>query len=680
MANPMTPKELAAFLSENKPDTLPTSVDLSSLSSPQGVKAPSSVPTPVAPQQQNKAFNLDEDILGSILPFDLKGLDPKKEAPKPFVDESRIPYNEDTLPYTQAFAKQAPDTSKPSLPSERSVASDKPVASADDQLDSFLKKTRMIESSDRKNLDHAVITDPKSMHYGTRAGGGYGLMPLTAKDLISKDPELRAKYGDLLKSGPDEITDALNTNAQMDDDIARALAKSHQKEFGGDETMMNYAWQYGAKGAKDTDYDDIINSDREAKYAKLSGIAPYPGPWSPEYLSQKQKDKDLLAQDSSNKKPASDDSVPAAPTRQPASDIASLVKSIYGNGLDDSALKSAQDKANTNRLIANVMSGSEEIGHALARANTPVDNTFYNNLVKQAEQPVADIMERRKAKDQEVGRLADMTKLSETLDDKNADSERSRRMRAIYKQALPSLGTMPGFDQLSAHDLSTAQNVLELHEKGLNRLAETKLKTDEKLQKQADDYYKHAVDMANSPRFSTPDVQQAYKDRYAASKALHLFEKYPDLNNVPEKLKNLVVEEIGKIASGGKPTSEEFKALNTETARSKFANWISTLKGSPSPAKLGAFLKDYKDYTETLHNNANNLIDANVGRIGRLMRNNMGEKNYQNFVREYVTQDDPYAKQEKAISPEVADYAKTHNLTPEQAQAIFEMRAKKAAQ
>lgn len=607
------------------------------------------------------------------------------------------------------YAKKAPAPSNRAVAAapaaKMEAAADKPAAPApdaaapvpkkqdsyEDKLARYLDNTFEIESGRRTNTKHATITDPDSMHYGTMAGGGYGIMPKTAQDIISKNPDLKEKYGRFLSIPSDspeklnEISDALTNDQEMDEALARAYANSILKQFDGDETRANYAWQYGPSGAEKASLDKILGADRTAKYAKLSGNTPFVGPYKPQYVAQKMLDKqqgNALAQNSSNKEPASVEIAPGEFTRQPASDVASLVNSIYGKDLSDDALKSAQQDASSRRMLANILSASEDIGHAISRSNQPLDKTFYNNMLKQADQPVENIKERRKAKDQEIGRKADLMKLKDAEDDRNPDSEASEQLRKIWSSVVPNVRTIPGFDKLSAHDLIRSQNVIELHEKAANALETAKVKATQKASEQEKKALSQFTAMVHASRSQNASVQQAHRDIRAASKAMHLFDMYPDLNKVPVKLKNLLVEEIIKLASGKAPTKEEFKELNDPTIKEKMQSFFSKWGNKPTPAQVGPFLEDFKKYVEILGKDSAEVINSNIRSIADLNQPVLGSQ-YERARDFKDPETKRFVSQEGAESghgltqEEINAGAKKHGLTPEEAAALAKLRAGK---
>lgn len=124
----------------------------------------------------------------------------------------------------------------------------------------FLNKISALESSGGKNLNHKVITDPDSMHYGTHAVGQYGVMPVTAKDLDRK-------------YGTDELQDLDKMEAQeylmQDPELAERLAESHASTLlqKSPEEVAAYKWKQG-QYSKPTEAE-LNDSDRVRKFRVL---------------------------------------------------------------------------------------------------------------------------------------------------------------------------------------------------------------------------------------------------------------------------------------------------------------------------------------------------------------------------------------------------------------------------
>lgn len=84
-------------------------------------------------------------------------------------------------------------------------------------LDQELVALSMVESSGGQNLNHLLIT--KGMHAGTKAGGRFGIMPVSGKEFLLQHPASKSlQY--LARLGNPEFTKELNMNTGADAALA----------------------------------------------------------------------------------------------------------------------------------------------------------------------------------------------------------------------------------------------------------------------------------------------------------------------------------------------------------------------------------------------------------------------------------------------------------------------------
>lgn len=143
-----------------------------------------------------------------------------------------------------------------------------------------------IESQGGKNLDHPEINGQvlkdfygigggkgKSMHEGMKAGGAYGMMPISAAFILNKDPELAKKYPKLAEAAKDihknhkDFTDAFNSDPQLDADFAVSLYKRNKGKTKTDQQLV-YSWLHGLKGSWNKYKEGGKNSFNEHPYVK----------------------------------------------------------------------------------------------------------------------------------------------------------------------------------------------------------------------------------------------------------------------------------------------------------------------------------------------------------------------------------------------------------------------------
>jgi hypothetical protein len=112
--------------------------------------------------------------------------------------------------------------------------------------DAFLWTVQHLESNDGKNTHHKLITNGASK--GQTAIGRYGLLPKTAKEMVTrmmrnkKAPE----YLHILPSLNDkEVPQFFKANPQAELEVARAAARHVLGRQKGDYARAGYAWLYG---------------------------------------------------------------------------------------------------------------------------------------------------------------------------------------------------------------------------------------------------------------------------------------------------------------------------------------------------------------------------------------------------------------------------------------------------
>lgn len=131
-----------------------------------------------------------------------------------------------------------------------------------ERVKKFLEKMSQIESSGGQDLDHPVITDPKSIHSGTKAIGEYGLMPLTAKEMDSR-------FGTNELKGMDkfEAQKYLEQNPELVERLAKSMAsRLVAKEGEGEDS--NYMWQHGHN--KRPSKEKVEKAERTKKFRVLN--------------------------------------------------------------------------------------------------------------------------------------------------------------------------------------------------------------------------------------------------------------------------------------------------------------------------------------------------------------------------------------------------------------------------
>lgn len=320
-------------------------------------------------------------------------------------------------------------------------------------------------------------------------------------------------------------------------------------------------------------------------------------------------------------------------------------KPLFGNDLSDEALKAAQEQGKYTNLIANLGRAGNLIGAGFART-TPNDE-IQNALEKQAGQPAADILQRRKAIEEGMGAQLKAFTLSSEQEKADPNSVASKAYRDIVSKMMPDLA-LP--DNASATSLEKVLGPVEKYAGVvLNKQYMQEVKRDA-LERKAAEKQSQAVGQTNQLLESArgnPAVQQAEKDLYSAAKAKSLINSQYDPNNLSLQQVKLIVSEVSKIATGGVPSVAEMQALTPDVLNTKFANVLSKIKSAPTASNVGEFVKQYDKYLDELQNDARNVMKDKVGRVLETRKDLIGEDNYKTFNQQYLK---PYLDAGKNIN------------------------------
>lgn len=127
------------------------------------------------------------------------------------------------------------------------------------QVQDFLKKMGILESSGGINTNHPKVTH--GLNAGTAAVGTYGLMPLTAQDL-----DRQYKVNELQGMNPDEVSDKLKEEPELQERLASTLANKLLTKKTPEEAA--YSWENGQYSHPSD--NQLENSDRVRKFRVLN--------------------------------------------------------------------------------------------------------------------------------------------------------------------------------------------------------------------------------------------------------------------------------------------------------------------------------------------------------------------------------------------------------------------------
>ena len=175
-----------------------------------------------------------------------------------------------------------------------------------DPVGNFLQQTSVFETGGGKYMNHPVITDPKSLQYGQRAIGEYGLMPKTVSETINRgilsgksnpvsnkidkpeevriEPETIEMYSTLVpgmdtkdkdfqKKLEARMGDYLKTRPQDQEVYAERLAEHLLKKTEGEEGKAHYLWNMGHnKNVNKMPESELEQSKHYRKWKALKDI------------------------------------------------------------------------------------------------------------------------------------------------------------------------------------------------------------------------------------------------------------------------------------------------------------------------------------------------------------------------------------------------------------------------
>lgn len=143
-----------------------------------------------------------------------------------------------------------------------------PSVSQEKQLHPDLDHIAFIESNSGKNLKHPTVK--YGLNAGHKAGGQFGMMPITAKETVKKNRSLRDRYSHLLAASHTDITKFLNSNSEASKEIASAHFDRLLKIFPKDSLKRAYAWNNGISGAMKASKEEIVSHPYVKKFVDSS--------------------------------------------------------------------------------------------------------------------------------------------------------------------------------------------------------------------------------------------------------------------------------------------------------------------------------------------------------------------------------------------------------------------------
>lgn len=447
---------------------------------------------------------------------------------------------------------------------------------------------------------------------------------------------------------------ALNPSAPSDADMANFA--SAQKAQGNFNAVKNPA-ALAAIGAGGLGAAAIMNTPPPPPSA---GGTAGPSPASIPQQAQPQQSA-LTPEDAKNSNDLKSIMAMLSPQKRPPLVVDTSTGTTLGS---DQGLKDAQNQRDKETLINQLGKSAALIGAGLARATPGAADSIFDQNIKDANNRVGDYQ----------ARLA------------NQDSD----PKSAASQAMRGIALKMGFqfgDQVSAADiqkqipsLTSYMNHLDaddtkLQTKGLAVLDQRNKMAQAASEKQ-DKAYSDLASKMETFRGNRV-AQQAAMDQYSAQKALDLV-KNKDPNTLTTQDLQLLAGEMSKIATGGVPTEHGIVGLMPNNLQTKAAELQNYLLSKPSDANAGAYIKKNMGYLQQMTQTADDNLKSYRQNIATGYKGRVKPEQYDelqqtyglgNYGKQQAPQGQPSAGGAQ-YTPDVLNYAKAHNITPDQAMAI----------
>lgn len=319
--------------------------------------------------------------------------------------------------------------------------------------------------------------------------------------------------------------------------------------------------------------------------------------------------------------------------RQSVSDMLSTLMS----GQNDD-LQNAINHRNQSQLTNNLARAGDTINAGFA--GHKLDESFYDEANKQANQPIEDLSTKNKLTDDKLKQQGELYKLQDAGDANDAGSYRSQVARQLATEASKRAGLNINIpDTASASDLDT-------YMKGIDSMASRKIQSDQAKAMRdlanatkTDHYQDMAMQKTQAQLASNrgdPAVQQAQKDMYAAKKVNDLINLYPDPNNMPIEQVHTLVAEQSKIATGGVPAQADIVASMPDYWKQKLSKVWANLQNEPTPANAAAFIAQQQAYVNAMASTAQDLVKEKYGKVIESSKRQLKPEDYDTLNEQWV--------------------------------------------
>jgi hypothetical protein len=275
----------------------------------------------------------------------------------------------------------------------------------------------------------------------------------------------------------------------------------------------------------------------------------------------------------------------------------------YGVDLSDKAIIDAQEQAKQNRLLAGLSKAGSMAGAAIASRNTinPItaDTSISDQLFKDANIPVENLLQRRKAKDDELSRQAKVMDINNDREMQDPNSAVSVALRDAAKLVGLAVPQNVSGAQLKNSGINLG-NLLSAHQAAEARKAQTAQYKEERALSREEGKRRFAQNEVRNYQKDAEKEVKELRDQAIASQ---------DLIKMTEEAKTnpIAASSIGVMAAkargerGALSATDVTRYIENKAAASKIAQWInSAAQGTVTPQNA-EFIKDVEKTLQGLY-------------------------------------------------------------------------------
>ena len=290
-------------------------------------------------------------------------------------------------------------------------------------------------------------------------------------------------------------------------------------------------------------------------------------------------------------------------------------------------LAAAQSQAADNRQRTGITAGLAQLVHGISGAAGQADVSGILSQGKANDNaPIQAIMDQKSA-----------MQMQKEADSEDPTSEASKTFRAGIKGSLPQFAAALGdqFDQLTPANADKLLKPFELKQSWDSKKEiaadKTEDRADSRSAKQSADQdkaYTEATKAMQSFR-GNKAVQNASEALRNSDSAMALINSKADPNSFTNEQYNTIVAEMAKIATGGAATEGSIHDAKASSLQSKAAAFMQSVSGKPTPAQMGEFIAQNKEYLQHLNDVNHKYVDDYRRQIGKGFKHRLSADDYQ---------------------------------------------------